>query len=239
GYTLMRRATGTSAWGLEGTCVFPGPITAIQRNGMTTMGTNTGFSVAQSLSPLPVSLLDFRATPAENKILINWSTASETNNAGFHLEKSVQGDSFIQIGWIPGHGNTNTQYDYQFEDWEVEKNKTYYYRLNQMDFDGTSSYSEVVSAKLTGQGVQVSAWPNPFNSSTNLIINLQQDAIVEAWVVNAIGQEVAELTRQELSKGAHPFTFDLQANSCKPGIYMVMVKVGEEMFRLRILAYNR
>ncbi|MGR6087650.1 MAG: hypothetical protein ACU4F9_05725 [Arcticibacter sp.] len=239
GYTLMRRATGTSAWGLEGTCVFPGPITAIQRNGMTTLGTNTGFSVAQSLSPLPVSLLDFRATPAENKILINWSTASETNNAGFHLEKSVQGDSFGQIGWIPGHGNTNTQHDYLLEDWEVEKNKTYYYRLNQMDFDGTSSYSDVVSARLSGQGVQVSAWPNPFNSSTNLIINLQQDAFVEAWVINAIGQEVAELTRQELTKGSHPFNFDLQANNCKPGVYTVMVKVGEEMFRLRIVAYNR
>ncbi len=234
----MRRATSTSAWGLEGTCVFPGPITAIQRNGMTTLGTNTGFSVAQSLSPLPISLLDLRATPAENKILINWSTASETNNAGFYLEKSTQGDSFSQIGWIPGHGTTNTQYDYQFIDSEVEKNRTYYYKLKQIDFDGTSSYSDIVSARLSGQGVQVSAWPNPFNTSTNLISNLQQDKFVEAWVVNAIGQEVDQLTRKELSKGSHPFIFDLQAKNCKPGIYTVIVKVDDEVFRLRVVAYD-
>ncbi|MFN5223468.1 MAG: T9SS type A sorting domain-containing protein, partial [Bacteroidota bacterium] len=166
------------------------------------------------------------------------STASETNNAGFYLEKSTQGDSFSQIGWIPGHGTTNTQYDYQFIDSEVEKNRTYYYKLKQIDFDGTSSNSDIVSARLSGQGVQVSAWPNPFNTSTNLIINLQQDKFVEAWVVNAIGQEVDQLTRKELSKGSHPFIFDLQAKNCKSGIYTVIVKVDDEVFRLRVVAYD-
>ena len=113
GFSLMRRASATSAWGLEGTCMYPGPITAIQRTGMTTMGTSTGYAIAQALSPLPVELLTLNAFPNGKSIQVEWSTASELNNAGFEVLRSLTGSDWHSIGWVAGHGTTSNFNSYK------------------------------------------------------------------------------------------------------------------------------
>ncbi|MFN5323493.1 MAG: T9SS type A sorting domain-containing protein [Bacteroidota bacterium] len=236
GFTLMRRANGTSTWGLEGTCVFPGPITAIQRTGMTTMATNTGFAVAQSLSPLPIELLDLSARGQDNHILLEWSTASETNNSGFEIMRSVNGADFEKISWMDGHGNSNQILNYQFKDFDVNSNEAYYYRLNQIDFDGTATLTEIVTAKLNSSNVQISAWPNPFQNSTNIVLNLDKSASTEIFIVNTLGQVVAELSKGQLDAGSHFFLFDLEKSGCESGVYTVILRIDDQMEHLRIVS---
>ncbi|MFZ9794492.1 MAG: hypothetical protein ACO3F3_19370, partial [Gemmataceae bacterium] len=217
GYTLMRRPNNIGTWGLEGACVFPGPISAIQRTGLTTLGIGTGFAVAQSLSPLPVSLLHFKALPKTDHIALDWSTATETNNAGFHLQRSENGLDFFNIQWIPGNGTTNALSQYAYLDHSVEKEVTYYYRLHQIEFDGSSHFSDVVSAKIQSVGIQVSAWPNPFDGSTNIVLSLHDDSEVDAFIVNSLGQQVVQLHQGILEKGSHHWDFDLVKNNCRSG----------------------
>ncbi|MBS1623559.1 MAG: hypothetical protein JST83_06040, partial [Bacteroidetes bacterium] len=103
-------------------------------------------------TPLPVTLLYLTADAIDNKYIdLDWATASEINNKGFAIERSTDGREFTQIGWVDGHGNSNTQLSYSYSDRTVQPGAVYYYRLRQVDFDGQFVYSEIVSASLIGE----------------------------------------------------------------------------------------
>lgn len=110
-------------------------------------------------SPLPVSLMAFTATCFPNGISIDWSTASETNNSYFTLERSIDCEDWETISFIPGAGNSNQIFHYQIID-NIGFNA--YYRLRQTDFDGKESLSHVISANCSS-AMQVRVYPNPAN----------------------------------------------------------------------------
>ena len=97
---------------------------------------------------LPVELLSFEAELAEDcsSVNLSWSTASETNNDYFSVQKKINGDQWHDIGWIPGLGNSSYGSNYEFVDDHVELGITHY-RLAQVDFDGSVSFSDVESVK--------------------------------------------------------------------------------------------
>ncbi|MFZ9942509.1 MAG: T9SS type A sorting domain-containing protein, partial [Bacteroidia bacterium] len=174
--------------------------------------------------------------PKTDHIALDWSTATETNNAGFHLQRSENGLDFFNIQWIPGNGTTNALSQYAYLDHAVEKEVTYYYRLHQIDFDGSSHFSDVVSAKIQSVGIQVSAWPNPFDGSTNIVLSLHDDSEVDAFIVNSLGQQVVQLHQGILEKGSHHWDFDLVKNNCRSGIYTLIVQSGDRSERFRLVA---
>ncbi len=95
-------------------------------------------------SNLPVTLVAFAASSADNAVRLSWTTASEINNHFFAIEKSVDGLFFNEIGKIDGAGTSNVLNNYSFLDNEVAGERVFY-RLRQVDFDGTESYSSVIT----------------------------------------------------------------------------------------------
>ena len=90
-------------------------------------------------TPLPISLLDFNVRPVLNQVEITWTTASETNNDFFTVERSQDGREFIPIGVVDGAGNSNTILNYKLMDADPYVGISYY-RLKQTDFDGKFEY---------------------------------------------------------------------------------------------------
>ncbi|MBT8379818.1 MAG: choice-of-anchor J domain-containing protein [Ignavibacteria bacterium] len=170
---------------------------------------------------IPVELTSFTAYVVDQNIMLKWSTSTETNNLGFEVEKKT-GTEFRAIGFINGSGTTTEPQEYSFTDVNSEVGVNYY-RLKQVDLDGSYSYSEVVEIEL-GAPVFYSLeqnYPNPFNPSTKIVFNLAADAKVTLKVFDVLGQEVSELVNSQLTAGNHVFTFDaLLLNS---GVYFYRI----------------
>ncbi|MCP3932225.1 MAG: T9SS type A sorting domain-containing protein [Bacteroidetes bacterium] len=112
---------------------------------------------------LPVELIDFKAVRRDNTIVLDWQTASELNNEGFELQKSIDARNWETLNFIPGNGTTFEPHKYEYMD-SRPYNGINYYRLRQIDFDGHYEYSKIVSAVFRGDndpsdGIKV--FPNP------------------------------------------------------------------------------
>jgi hypothetical protein len=133
-------------------------------------GTNDIGAVVIGDAPFPIELFVFTAEKyAAGKALIEWITTSETNNDYFTIERSSDGETFKAFDIIPGAGNSNTTMSYQTFDNNPFEGINYY-RLKQTDYDGTSSYSQIVSVDFSKKEYETNIYPNPF--SDQLVINL-------------------------------------------------------------------
>ena len=147
---------------------------------------------AENIVPLPVELVSFGASPRRDDIELKWFTASEFNNKGFHLERSEQPEEgFETIAWIDG-GGTTQNVSYQYIDNEVKSGVRYYYRLNQIDFDEASTYSNIVSAILPIQNFELSLSPNPVNEV--MTISMAQEGVHQGqlMIVDVLGRILLE-----------------------------------------------
>jgi hypothetical protein len=167
---------------------------------------NANFTIEETI---PVELVSFTANKTDAGILLSWKTATETNNSGFSVERSRDENNFEQIGFISGKGTTTEPSNYSFVDTEIESGK-YYYRLKQIDFDGSYEYLNVVmiDAGLPTQFQLSQNHPNPFNPATTIKFHLPVDAKVKIELYNAIGQKISELLNSDLSGGVHEVSFD-------------------------------
>lgn len=140
-------------------------------------GNLTGFSGTGTQTGLPVDLLAFRARPGKDQVLLSWVTASELNNDRFEVEHSLDAETFVQVGTVRGVGTTQDVQTYQFAH-PVDQSGTHYYRLRQVDTDGTFTYSPVVSVQVSvaSQGLQARLYPNP-NLSGRFFLRLPKDPV--------------------------------------------------------------
>lgn len=137
---------------------------------------------------LPIELIAFDAqTTDQGKTHLFWTTASEHNNQGFEIEKSTDGRRFEKIGFVEGKGTTTTTQTYAFEDNTPNKSISYY-RLRQLDFDGQSEYSKIISINGTGK-TEVRIFPNPSNGFFN-ILGLEDTDTKAFTLINSFGQTV-------------------------------------------------
>lgn len=140
---------------------------------------------------LPVELTKFNSTVGNKDILLDWQTASESNNSHFEIEKSKDGNRFEKIGTVEGKGSTTERQDYTFTD----KNPTVglnYYRLKQVDFDGEFEYSKISVTAFERQK-EITFFPNP--TSTELIIEGTWEGEVDILIYNLRGQLIKEISR--------------------------------------------
>jgi len=126
------------------------------------------FSIA-SQGALPIELVSFSAKPRDKTVQLDWRTASELNNAFFHIERSANGRDFTEIGKIQGAGTSHTALDYRFAD-AFPMTGWNYYRLRQVDFDGQFSFSpvEAVLMNETGDPGRLQLFPNPVSLELHL-----------------------------------------------------------------------
>lgn len=189
----------------------------------TAMGIFTGTDVT---APLPVQLTNFTATANENHVLVSWTTASELNNKGFEVERSVDGNKFEYVGFIKGKGTTQRTNSYDLTDKDAfNRSNVLYYRLKQIDIDGSYSYSNVVMVSTFGEDAFVSnVYPNPFTESFNIDVVTPVSGTTEITVVDITGKEIATKT-VEANAGKNTIFFNEIAH-VNSGIYFVKVKQG-------------
>lgn len=167
---------------------------------------------------IPVELISFTATAQSGVVELNWSTATETNNAGFTVEKSTSG-LWSQIGFVKGHGTTTEVHDYSFT--ENTSAGSYQYRLKQIDLDGNFEYSKAVEVTvgLTPEDYNLSQnYPNPFNPSTTIKFAVKNAEYVSLKVFNMLGQEVATLF-DGIANADEQYLLTFDAKNLSSGIY--------------------
>ncbi len=145
-------------------------------------------------SLLPVELSVFEAVSQDYGVKIRWVTESEFNNAGFHLERSLDGRHFEAIHWMDGYGNSLVPREYIFTDLKLPKSTQYYYRLQQVDKDGTTDYSEIVVVDSKHLSIIASAiYPNPANTVAHIDIEVNETMDGKIWLYDASGKVHATL----------------------------------------------
>lgn len=167
---------------------------------------NTNFTIEETI---PVELTLFNAERLEAGIMLVWETATETNNSGFEIERSRDSEKFVSIGFVPGKGTTTSKSSYSFIDTDIKTGK-YYYRLKQIDFDGTSKYNNVVTvdAGLPKSFALSQNYPNPFNPGTVIKIQLPVESSVKLEIFNSLGEKISELLNGQLAAGYHEVSFN-------------------------------
>jgi hypothetical protein len=174
--------------------------------------------------PLPVELTSFSANYSNGAVILKWTTATETNNQGFEIQRKSSAD-FETLGFVNGNGTTTQSQSYSFSDNEVGGG-TYSYRLKQVDFNGTFSYSneiEVdVASPLTFSLSQ--NYPNPFNPTTKINYSIPFDSKVTISVYTVTGELVAELVNENVVAGSH--SVDFNGSNLASGMYIYKMAAG-------------
>ncbi len=175
-------------------------------------------TINNAFEPAPVELTSFVATSQQASVVLNWTTATEVNNYGFDIQRSVGQKSFLSIGFVEGHGNSNSPKEYSFIDTDIISGGVKY-RLKQMDNNGTFEYSDVVivESNILSKTVLHQNYPNPFNPSTQINFTLAEAGDVNVSVYNALGEKVAELVNRKMNAGTHNVEFT--ASNLASGLY--------------------
>jgi hypothetical protein len=185
---------------------------------------------------VPVELINFTASVHQNKVTLNWTTATETNNQGFEIERASLSTSPDQewkaIGFVNGHGTTTEPQFYSFTD-ELLQPGNYQYRLKQIDFDGSFEYSKIVEVTV-GTPTKFSLsqnYPNPFNPATKIKFTIPLNPFsfgegqgVMLVVYDVLGNEIATLVNEELPAGEYDFEFN--ASGLTSGLYFYTLTAG-------------
>lgn len=168
---------------------------------------------------IPVELTSFTASASGDVVSIMWSTATETNNKGFEVQRKTADGEFNSIAFIEGKGTTTQTQNYSYSDRGLTPG-VYSYRLKQVDFNGTVEYSNTVEVEITAPAVFELGqnYPNPFNPTTSINFSLAVDSKVNLKVFNILGQEITTLISKNMSAGSHKINFD--ASTLNSGVYL-------------------
>ncbi|KAB2847050.1 MAG: T9SS type A sorting domain-containing protein, partial [Melioribacteraceae bacterium] len=188
-----------------------------------------------SSDPLPVELINFYAAIFYNSVRLEWSTATEINNYGFAIERAVETQHAVslqwqKIGFVNGHGNSNSPKFYSFVD-NSNLSGSYLYRLKQIDFDGEFEYSETVGIsliKLQKEFELEQNYPNPFNPVTNIKFTINDVGTQHAaflQIHDILGNEILTLVKEIKQPGIHEVEFN--GEHLPSGIYYYTLSAGK------------
>ncbi len=178
----------------------------------------------QVMQVVPVELTSLTARAVSRDVVLEWATATETNNSHFIIEKK-NGNSWSAIGKVDGKGTTTGRSEYRFSDQSAAPGVNTY-RLKQVDHSGAFEYSFEVEVEVTAPaGYELAQnFPNPFNPSTVINFALPAAGFVNISVYNSTGEKVAELINGNLAAGDHSAKFD--AGSLPSGLYFYRLQAG-------------
>jgi len=175
---------------------------------------------------MPVELSSFTSTVSGNSVILNWSTASEKNNKGFNVEKRVNNYSWQTIGFISGNGTSTEKHNFSFSDKNLSAGN-YEYRLKQIDYDGSATWSQSVEVKIgiPSAFTLLQNYPNPFNPATKINYSLPYDSKVTLEVYNITGGRIIQLVNEEQSAGYYSADFNssLLNRNISSGVYFYKI----------------
>lgn len=178
---------------------------------------------------IPVELTSFSASVSGKTVVLNWTTATELNNDGFEIQRKFERGKFVAIKFVKGKGTTTGETKYRYVDQSVTKGLNIY-RLKQIDFDGSFSYSNEVEVNFAlpmefslGQN-----YPNPFNPNTSISFTLDENAPVSLTIYNIVGELVKSIISNEMKEaGSYEIHFD--ASELPSGTYIYTLRQGERV----------
>ncbi len=182
-------------------------------------------------NPLPVELISFDYESAGNGINLLWTTATELNNDLFEIERSLDGKKFNKIGIVEGYGNSTSRIEYEYLDTNPYLGGAYY-RLKQIDFDGTYSYSK--SINVINNSGSFAVFPNPaLNGTLNVALNTGAEGIITIKLIDARGSIVFynEYT-EEPGKMAQ---MKIDVTDMKSGLYVLKAQVDNTNIVKRVM----
>jgi hypothetical protein len=211
---------------------------SLRQNSSTMIIDGIRVSDSWSQAPLPVQLTSFTRDIIGKKVKLFWQTATEVNNYGFEIQRLAVSNQILtnnqeqnangwsKIGFINGHGNSNSPKNYSFTD-EPFGGKEFKYRLKQIDFDGTFEYSDELAAvfeDVTSFALEQN-YPNPFNPVTNISYTIPQRSNVKLRVYNMLAQLEAELVNESQETGHYQVIFN--GSNLPSGAYFYKLEAGK------------
>ncbi|GAB3859993.1 hypothetical protein GCM10028822_37440 [Hymenobacter terrigena] len=196
----------------------------LARSGITSF---SPFTVsADAAQPLPVELMSFEIQRGPNAVYTSWATASERNSQRFSLERSLNGEQFVEIGSLRAAGTSTTTRTYTLTDDKLPANATtLYYRLRQVDADGSFSYSPVRSVTLSASATSLQLFPNPAIGGQTAIIGTVPGTLVR--VFDGMGRAVTTATADAAGTAALKLPAGLAS-----GVYVV--RAGASALRFTV-----
>ncbi len=181
-------------------------------------------TIVYATGALPIELLNFQATGREKDILLNWSTAFETNFEGFEVQRSLDTRNWKSIGWQTAQNANFGASNYQFIDFDVQLNQVYYYRLKQLDLDGTFEYSKIVSAQIDRKEFDVKIFPNPATEVLNIVFGNAFKDPLKIELINPNGQKVKSIILE-----ANTSFHSLNIKDLAPQLYFLKISAGRKV----------
>lgn len=192
----------------------------------------------------PAELASFDGALQTDRVVLNWSTVSQTNNAGWRIMRSVDGENFEAVGnFVQGAGTSDALMNYSFEDKDLPGVDKVYYRLEQVDLDGSIAQSNVIEVLLGARmplptEFAVNVYPNPFNPSTTISYDLPEAGPVSVVIYDVLGQQVRRLVSQVTAAGRYSIQWDARDNQGRgvaSGVYIAKVDAGTSTLSQKML----
>jgi carboxypeptidase T len=182
---------------------------------------------------VPVELISFNAGINGNEIMLNWLTATELNNKGFIIERAHAGEipseikDWTNLGFVVGNGTTTEITSYSFRDNAPLSGKAFY-RLKQIDFDGTFTYSNPVEVSFTRipNYTLSQNYPNPFNPSARFSFSLPSQQLVTIRIYDILGSEMAIVMNEIKEAGEYSVELDINKLNLSSGVYFYTLNAG-------------
>jgi photosystem II stability/assembly factor-like uncharacterized protein len=182
---------------------------------------------------VPVELTVFSAELFDNAILLTWETATEINNQGFEIQRSANKTDWEIIGFVQGKGTSTAPQSYLFEDTSIER-QLYYYRLKQLDFDGSYVYSDIIEVKISLNSFELfQNYPNPANPVTIIKYIVPIESLIKLSLYDITGAKISTLVNERKQPGRYEVTFN--AGNLSSGVYFYRITAGDYVNTKKLL----
>ena len=208
---------------------------------MSKVSLGTLATLANVTGVVPVELVSFTGSVTQAGVKLEWVTATELNNYGFEIERSIGENEFTTVGFVGGNGRSTEINYYSFTDNSNFTTSTIlHYRLKQVDFDGTFSYSNVITVEFEVplEFALSQNYPNPFNPATKIEYRIQEAGLVSLKVYDVLGKEVATLVNEEKAVGSYEVEFSASggdAGNLPSGIYFYRIRTGNFISTMKMM----
>jgi uncharacterized repeat protein (TIGR01451 family) len=184
---------------------------------------------------LPVRLLSFKGNRVDRIIHLEWITADETNSDRFEIQRSNGNGAFIKLGEVAAAGTSSGRTSYSFID-SFPPAGTNHYRLKQLDRDSRYQYSNIVSILPTDRNIETAkAFPNPFNSYTNITI-VSAKAQTVSLLLSDVSGKIVWSKNETCMKGENTILLD-QAGTLRTGTYFLKIITEEGSHQEKIVKH--
>lgn len=210
-------------------------FTVYEYNGHEMLVKYTVPGAAASGTTLPVTYLSFNGKKSGADATLDWTTASEKNNKGFEVERSLDGKSFEYAGFVKGKVNSNVKQQYAFTDAGIFKaaKATVFYRLKQVDMDGQYHYSKTVAISVSQEAKEVAVYPNPFSNAFTVEVETPVATLAKLELYDMQGRLVSVMERN-IQAGTTAIGFDAFEASMS-GVYILRVSYADTIKTIRLV----